>query len=108
MCPDILPEDVDNMKKHGINWKNSLVELAVVFIGITLAFMLNNWREASNNREYEEKYLQNFSSFVEQNKNYEIYISKDSRHIFEFVDQQEDLFKAISNYLNRHYPENIS
>ena len=33
------------MESGKINWKNQAVELFVVFIGISLAFALNNWRE---------------------------------------------------------------
>ena len=33
------------MEKNEVDWKNYSIELIVVFIGITLAFMLNNWRE---------------------------------------------------------------
>jgi len=48
------------MKKNKIDWKNHLIELIVVFIGITLAFMLNNWRENSKNKQLEDQYLDSF------------------------------------------------
>ena len=46
--------------KTKINWKNHLIELVVVVIGITIAFMLENWRQESAVREMEEKYIQSF------------------------------------------------
>ena len=33
------------MEKNEVDWKNHSIELIAVFFGITLAFMLNNWRE---------------------------------------------------------------
>lgn len=42
------------------NWINHVLELIVVFIGISSAFMLNNWREESGNRKLESQYLKNF------------------------------------------------
>jgi hypothetical protein len=51
------------MKVNKIDWKNHLIELIVVFIGITLAFMLNNWREHTKDKKLESQYL---SSFYEE------------------------------------------
>lgn len=48
------------MEAVNINWKNHVVELFVVFIGITLAFTLNNWRENSKDRELEQQYIKSF------------------------------------------------
>jgi len=42
------------MKK--INWISHFIELVVVFIGITAAFLLNNWRELRSERKLELKY----------------------------------------------------
>ncbi len=47
-------------QRQKINWLNHFIELVVVVIGITLAFMLNNWREAYVNHRMEEKYLNSF------------------------------------------------
>lgn len=44
------------MKKK-IDWLGYLIELVVVFIGITAAFMLNNWRENFKDNQLEQKYL---------------------------------------------------
>jgi hypothetical protein len=50
--------------RNKIDWRNHFVELIVVFIGITLAFMLNNWRENNNNQEMAEKYLNSFRNDI--------------------------------------------
>jgi hypothetical protein len=46
------------------NWKGYIVELVVVFIGITGAFLLNNWRENAKDIQLEMKYLHTLSSEV--------------------------------------------
>jgi hypothetical protein len=43
-----------------IDWPNHLIELIVVFIGITLAFMLNNWRQDYMAQQMAEKYISSF------------------------------------------------
>jgi hypothetical protein len=49
-----------------INWKNYFIELIVVFIGITAAFLLNNWREDYKSYELESKYLNSIKNDVIQ------------------------------------------
>lgn len=49
-----------------INWKNYFFELAVVFIGITAAFLLNNWREDYKSGVLESKYLNSIKNDVIQ------------------------------------------
>lgn len=53
------------MSNDRISWKNHLIELLVVFIGISTAFMLNNWREDQKDRARERQYLQSFYEEVE-------------------------------------------
>jgi len=48
------------MKRNNVEWRNHLIELIVVFIGITLAFMLNSWRENAKNNQIEGQYLSSF------------------------------------------------
>jgi hypothetical protein len=48
------------MEKSRIEWKNHFIELIVVFIGITLAFMLNSWREESKSHKLESQYISSF------------------------------------------------
>ncbi len=42
-----------------INWKYALGEIAIVIIGITIAFSLNRWAEYSRNEEKRAQYLTN-------------------------------------------------
>ena len=49
-----------------INWRNYFIELIVVFIGITAAFILNNWREDYKSHELESKYLDSIKNDVIQ------------------------------------------
>ena len=46
-------------KSSGIKWLKLLLELLVVFAGVTAGFLLNNLREESVNREFEQIYLEN-------------------------------------------------
>ena len=46
-------------KATGIKWLKLLLELLVVFAGVTAGFLLNNLREESVNREFEQIYLEN-------------------------------------------------
>ena len=48
--------------KTKINWANHFVELIVVIIGITIAFMLENWRQENANHDLEQKYLNSLKS----------------------------------------------
>ncbi len=43
-----------------INWTYYIIELAVVFIGVTAGFLLNNWREENADIKLEQKYLSSF------------------------------------------------
>lgn len=47
-------------------WKKYLIELVVVFISITAAFILNSWRENSIEDELEYKYLNSLKNDVIQ------------------------------------------
>ncbi|MCB2203574.1 hypothetical protein KQI65_02405 [bacterium] len=52
-------------KKTRISWANHLIELLVVFVGITTAFMLNNWWEDEKDRDREQQYLRSFVDELE-------------------------------------------
>ena len=55
----------ENNKKTKIKWKYYLIELMVVFIGVTAGFLLNNWREDNAELKLEKKYLESFYADVE-------------------------------------------
>ena len=48
-----------------INWKNHLIELVVVFIGITAAFTLNNWQENRKTAQLQNKYIESLFQDLE-------------------------------------------
>ena len=50
--------------KTKTNWKYYTIELAVVFIGVTAGFLLNNWRQDNVELKLEEKYLTSFYNDV--------------------------------------------
>lgn len=54
------------MNKNSFDWKNPLIELLIVFIGIYGAFALNNWNNSRQERDQEKKYLTNIYSEVLQ------------------------------------------
>lgn len=55
--------------KTKTNWKNHFIELIVVVIGITIAFMMENWRQEEASREIEQKYLQSFRDDLQGDAN---------------------------------------
>ena len=50
-----------------INWTNHIIELLVVFLGITAGFVLQNDKEQSQNKEFEQKYIEGFRDNVSEN-----------------------------------------
>jgi len=51
-------------KKTKINWTYYIIELTVVFIGVTAGFLLNNWREDAAENKMEHKYMESFYNEV--------------------------------------------
>lgn len=47
-----------------INWPEQVIQLIVVVLSITLAFMVNRWYENYKNRQLERKYLHSFYSEI--------------------------------------------
>ena len=45
-----------------IDWKSHGIELVVVFIGLSLAFALDNWRDTRKQADLEHKYLRSFQT----------------------------------------------
>jgi hypothetical protein len=78
------------MKKQKIDWINHFIELIVVFIGITLAFMLNNWRESYNNQQLENKYLVGFHNDI----------SDDSAELNTTIKWNEQKLRRVNQFIN--------
>ncbi len=45
--------------KHKLNWKYALVEILIVIIGVSIAFLLNNWATDRKDLQTERLYLKN-------------------------------------------------
>jgi len=74
------------MKNKKIDWSNHLVELLVVFIGISLAFMLNNWRENRSDQIMAEKYINSFRNDIEYDfAQLDSIISRDEKKLDRFI-----------------------
>jgi hypothetical protein len=49
-----------NKEKHKTGWLKLLLELIVVFIGVSAGFLFDNFREERSDRKLEDKYLESF------------------------------------------------
>jgi len=102
------------MKKSQINWLNQLIELFVVSIGITLAFMLDRAYENYKASQLEQKYLQSFfddiSTDGEQLKeilNNENATMSNIQRLFEMLKKpsvQSDSVMVLLSSMSRYYP----
>lgn len=77
------------MKKLQVNWLNQFVELVVVIIGISLAFMINRAHENHKAGRLEHKYLQSFSDDI----------SKDSEQLAEILTHEKATLTNINRLL---------
>ncbi len=50
--------------KQKINWTNHFIELLVVVVGITIAFMLESWSRETENQQVEQQYLNSFKNDI--------------------------------------------
>jgi hypothetical protein len=55
------------MKKKEIYWLDHLIELVVVFLGVTASFVLLNVGNSKNERAMESKYIEGFRSDISEN-----------------------------------------
>ena len=55
------------MKRSNINWLATIIELFVVFLGVTAGFVLQNYNQGKSEKELEAKYLQGFRDDVTEN-----------------------------------------
>lgn len=53
--------------KEKINWRKLLLELLVVFLGVTSGFVLNNWRDNNKNIQLEKRYIESFIQNIDSN-----------------------------------------
>lgn len=50
-----------------IKWRKLLLELVVVFLGVSGGFFLNNWRDSRNNIYLEKRYIEGFIQNADSN-----------------------------------------
>lgn len=55
--------------KVKIDWSDFLLEIVSVFIGITIAFAVDNWKEEKNNKKIEKAYLTGISEDIDKDIN---------------------------------------
>lgn len=80
-----------------IDWKHHIIELVVVFVGVTSAFLLNDWAQKRNSIELEKQYLSSLLKDLEHD-------SERMKTIKEFsLKNYEDVF-----YLNELLSKNYS
>ena len=56
-------------KKNNSNWKYYIIELLVVFVGVTAGFLLNAWRQENAELKLEQKYLNSFYNDLTSDEN---------------------------------------
>ena len=91
---------------EGIIWRNHLIELITVVIGITIAFGLNNWNEDRKDRQMEREYLQSIVADLEndiENMGGVIdtssHLSSQTLKLIRLVKSGENLEDSLSVYL---------
>lgn len=88
----IKPLKIKNMFRK-INWKYAIGEIAIVIIGITIAFSLNKWAERVKDRNSKKQYLE---SLIVDLDNEMVHLAD---NIAQFQAKIEDI-KQIQPYLN--------
>lgn len=69
-------------RKNKYDWRKLTLELIVVFLGVTVGFLLNNWRIQNHEESLEQKYLNGFAQNINaNNNNLKIAIETDSLRI---------------------------
>ena len=75
-----------------IDWKSKIVDLLIVILGISIAFKLNTWNEATKTNELEKEYV---NSFYEEN------ISNEARLVLalEFSESNKNNIDSLKHIL---------
>jgi len=82
------------VNRNNIEWKNHIIELIVVFIGITLAFTLNSWREDTKDNKLEDQYLRSFHEEVVYSSTKLDTIIKTNKKILKYLSTTIELLKT--------------
>jgi hypothetical protein len=73
-----------------INWKYAIGEIAIVIIGITIAFALNNFADDKKDRQAKKQYLQSIVADLDNEKNH--------------LEDNISLFKSKISIINSLFP----
>ncbi|MBT6765423.1 MAG: hypothetical protein HOA90_12925 [Prolixibacteraceae bacterium] len=57
----------NSQQKNKYDWRKLTLELIVVFLGVTVGFLLNNWRIQNQEKSLEQKYLNGFAQNIKIN-----------------------------------------
>ena len=81
-------------------WREYLIEIAVIIIGIMLAIALNNWNEYRKDRQKEKQFLQQIhEEFLQNKKQLEVVIAY-HREILSECDKIIQLFPIKVDSVN--------
>ncbi len=110
---EIFIKFIHQMKKQKINWLELVLQLFVVFVGVTLGFFVNDWATKRNNTNLETVHLltlvkdidTNYSSFKHTFKKDSIWLSRSKEIINSAADktiQPLDSIDAISDLIGSY------
>jgi len=84
-------------KLKGINWHKLVLELFVVFLGVSSGFVLNNYREVQKEIELEKKYM---ISFLQNTENNIFDIEKTLKDDTVWLEKMDKIIEIVSDKEN--------
>ncbi|WP_436515398.1 DUF6090 family protein [Ekhidna sp. To15] len=86
------------------NWKEYLIELVIVIIGITVAFWLNNMAEESKENKLEDKFIADVrADLIRDSSN----LAQSIKYNDSKVDKLEKIIMLVSSDQNRQYQDSL-
>ncbi len=86
------------------NWKEYLIELVIVIIGITVAFWLNNMAEESKEKKLEDKFIADVrADLLRDSSN----LAQSIKYNYAKVDKLEKIIMLVSSDQNRQYQDSL-
>ncbi len=83
--------------KLNFNWQQRLSELVVVFLGVYMAFALNNWKENRKAKDLESRYLRGIVSDLDSDIDY----------LQEKLDTSRYFQLAVNTFISRLHTKNF-
>ncbi|KAA3599124.1 MAG: hypothetical protein DWQ06_10930 [Calditrichaeota bacterium] len=75
-----------------INWLKYTIELLVVILGVSIAFMLDNWKENKKNIELEKNFLSSFQNDL----------GKDNKDLENVISFEEKSLNELKNVIKKY------